>query len=118
MIEILVAKVFITRNLAHLAHLKTKSYAQHMALGSFYDSIIDDIDAIVECYQGCFGLINIPELPSAKLPKDIVDYLEKEVVWIGANRKEIAQNVEAVENLLDNLSGTYFSTIYKLKNLS
>ena len=118
MIEELIARVFNTRGIAHLAHLKTKSYAQHMALGSFYEGIISDVDSIVEVYQGIFGLVGISYLPEIKLPKDICKYLEDEVAWIGTNRSKIAKNIPAIENLVDGLSATYFSTIYKLKNLS
>ena len=57
MIEELIAKVFAAREAAHLEHWRTKSYAQHQALGEFYDTIIDQIDELVECYQGNFGLI-------------------------------------------------------------
>ena len=69
MINVLVARVFAARNLAHLEHWKTKSYAQHMALNSFYDDVVDDIDSIVETYQGAFGLIKVPMLPEADAPK-------------------------------------------------
>lgn len=41
MIARLIAILFLSREVAHRAHLNTKSYAQHMALGSFYDDIID-----------------------------------------------------------------------------
>ena len=44
MIEELIAKVFEARNAAHLEHWRTKSYAEHQALGDFYDGIIDIVD--------------------------------------------------------------------------
>ena len=118
MIEILVAKVFATRNAVHLAHWKTKSYAQHEALGDFYDSLVGDIDAIVEMYQGAFGLVSLPELPALIPPKDIVKHLDEEVKWIADNQKACCKGVSAISNLIDNLTGSYFTTIYKLKNLS
>ena len=37
MIEELVSKVFSARNASHLAHWATKSYAEHQALGAFYE---------------------------------------------------------------------------------
>lgn len=40
MIEDLVARVFKTRNQAHLSHWKTKSFAEHQALGGVYLSTI------------------------------------------------------------------------------
>ena len=61
MIEQLISRVFYARNLAHFDHWRTKSYAQHKALGKFYDEIIEALDALVEAHQGLNGLIgNIP----------------------------------------------------------
>ena len=77
MINVLVARVFAARNLAHLEHWKTKSYAQHKALNEFYDGIISGIDRIVETYQGAFGLIKVPMLPEADAPKDFLAFLQK-----------------------------------------
>lgn len=118
MIEVLVARVFSARNVAHLAHLRTKSYAQHMALGGFYEDVVGQIDKIVEVYQVCFGIVEIPELPAATYPKNIIGYLEKEAEWISNNRTKVAKGVTAIENLIDGLSEIYFGTLCKLKNLS
>lgn len=52
MIEQLVSRVFSTRNAAHLRHWSTQSYAEHVALGDFYDGVIDALDALVEARQG------------------------------------------------------------------
>ena len=118
MIEVLVARTFAARNIAHLEHWKTKSYAQHMAMNDFYDGVIDDVDAIVEAYQGAFSLISVPMLPEISAPKSIIKFLEDEMKWIADNRSEIAKGISAIENLVDGLSDTYLKTLYKLKNLS
>ena len=121
MIEQLISPVFYTRNSAHLQHWKVKgpgSYAQHAALGSFYDGLIDKIDSIVEVYQGYFDLIAlVPPRPGALLPNDIVKHLSEDCDWIMENREEIAQDNSAVENLVDELLALYMSTLYKLRNL-
>ena len=117
MIEILIARVFNTRNLAHLAHWRTKSFSEHMALGDFYDAIVGQLEEIVECYQGSNGLIKIPELPAALFQKDMVKYLEEELGWILENMKEMSKD-DSVENLIQTLAASYQRTIYKLKNLS
>ena len=46
--EKLISLLFLARDLAHREHLRTDSFAQHMALGEFYDEIIDNADAIAE----------------------------------------------------------------------
>lgn len=117
MIEELVCRVFSTRNAAHLAHWKSKSYSQHMALGSFYDDVIEEIDTIVEVYQGNFGLIGDVEI-DCKGPADITKRLREDAGWIAVNRAKISKGLTPVDNLIDGLLETYFQTIYKLQNLA
>lgn len=116
MIEELIAKVFAAREAAHLEHWRTKSYAQHQALGEFYDGVIEQIDELVECYQGNFGLIG--EVKPARSEGNILSLLSRDVGWIGKNREKIAGGVDALENIVDGISALYLKTIYKLENLS
>lgn len=117
MIKDLINRVFALRDAAHLAHWNTKSYAQHVALGDFYDSVIDKLDAIVEAYQGHYGLVGKVTLDAA-MRGDIIDHIGKEGAWIAKNREEIAQGNEMLVNMLDDLSALYSTTYYKLRNLS
>lgn len=117
MIEELVSRVFTARNLAHLAHWKTKSYSQHMALGDFYDSIIDALDEIVECYQGEFKLIGNVPLNSAPTMANITQYIKGECEWLDKNRDAISQGDSSIGNLVDSLHAIYQRTLYKLVNL-
>jgi hypothetical protein len=48
----LVMRCFHSRTAAHVLHLKSKSYSEHMALHDFYDEIVDLTDAFAEMYQG------------------------------------------------------------------
>ena len=117
MIENLVAKVFAARNATHLEHWRTGSYAQHVALGDFYDEIIDLIDKLVEAYQGSFGKIGAVKL-TIEEETDCVRCLTADVAWIAKHRNEIAQEVDALENIVDEITGLYLKTLYKLENLS
>ena len=117
MIEQLVAKVFATRNAVHLAHWETGSYAQHVALGDFYDGLIGRIDTIVEMYQGAFGKLGNVKAEDVS-SSSIMDHIGEEANWIEEHRSEIAGDVCAIENQIDELAGLYLSTFYKLKNLS
>lgn len=111
MIEELIQRVFKERNAAHVAHWKTDNGEQHRALGAFYDEVVTKLDALVEARQGMFGLVKTPA------PKDFVQQLEEEVLWIGKNRAKIAGDIPALENMVDDLTSTYLSTLYKLKHL-
>lgn len=118
MIEELIAKTFASRNTAHLAHWRTKSYAEHVALGDFYDGVIDIVDDLVECYQGNFGIIGeVPDVEQAH-NGDCCKLLSADVAWIAKNRSKIAKNVASLENIVDELTGLYLKTLYKLENLS
>lgn len=118
MIEQLIAKVFEARNAAHLEHWRTKSYAKHQALGGFYEGVIDIVDSLVECYQGNFGIIG--KVPDVKQThnEDCAACLNEQVAWIAKNRSKIAQEVDSLENIVDELTSLYLKTIYKLENLS
>lgn len=119
MIDELIHRAFCSRNAAHLAHWRTKSYAQHVALNAFYDDIVDATDKLVEAYMGASGrVIDEIEIPSLKPVKDILKHLSEEASWISENRNEIAGDVPALENIVDEITGLYLSTIYKLKQLS
>ena len=116
MIEQLISRVFYARNLAHYEHWRTKSYAQHKALGKFYDGVIEALDALIEAYQGLNGLIG--SIPSPTDTKgDSLKILKADAEWIEANHEEISGGNRAVANLIDNVTGIYLSTIYKLENL-
>lgn len=119
MIEQLISRVFHTRNLSHWNHWRAKgdgSYAKHQALGSFYDDVIDALDALVEGYQGAFQLVG--KIPAPEKPKtEILSLLESDAEWIEENHEKICQGNRAVANLLDGLTSVYLSAIYKLRNL-
>lgn len=119
MIEQLIARVFYARNLAHFEHWRAKgdgSFAKHMALGEFYDGVIDALDALVEAYQGAFELIgNIP-VPDTTA-SDVLKLLEADADWIEDHHEKVCKGNRAVANLIDGVTGQYLSTIYKLRNL-
>jgi len=119
MIEQLISRVFYARNLTHFEHWRAKgegSFAKHMALGEFYDGVIDAIDPLVEAYQGAYDLIGA--IPAPKdMPRDSLKCLEADAEWIEENHEKICKGNRAVANLIDTLTGVYLSAIYKLRNL-
>lgn len=113
MIDKLITRVFKARNAAHAEHWTTKSFAQHEALGEFYEDIIAALDKYVEAHQGTFGQMK-------KAPEQVPDtaaLLRDEMIWLIEHRSEIAKNVPALENVLDEMSAVYMKTLYKIENL-
>lgn len=116
MIEDLVARVFATRNAVHLQHWASYSYAEHQALGAFYKDIIEEIDSIVEMYQGAFGKIKKVPLARPVSIDDIKEHIASEAKWIEGNREEICRGIRALENAVDGLSGLYMQTYFLLRD--
>ena len=113
MIKDLITKSFKTRNTAHANHWTTDSYAQHKALGSFYQDLIDALDKYVEAYQGTFGqLEQVPDQVD-----DIIKTLREEMIWLNNNRSNLSKNIPALENILDEMVALYMKTLYKLESM-
>lgn len=120
MIGRLIAVLFLSRDLAHREHLRTTSYSQHMALGTFYDSVIDLADSLAEAYQGRHGIIDdIPLLKDEGTKSaDPVVMLEKHLSWVEKTRYTAVEKTDtALQNIIDEIVSLYLSTLYKLKNL-
>lgn len=112
-----ISNSFAVRDAAHFAHLSTRSYAQHVALGSFYEALLPIVDKYAEV---CIGLDQeIPTYPKVK-PLDyddplelLTDYLEH----IQAHSRKDARGNQALMNILAELEELTAQTIYKMKFL-
>jgi hypothetical protein len=102
---------------AHIMHFQTRSFSQHMALGEFYDEIIDLVDAVAEAYQGKYGIITGYNADVFTLPKgEPVGYLQDLSSFVATNR-DFCDDSE-IQNLIDSVADQIDSTMYKLKFLS
>ena len=111
--------LFLGRDVAHSVHLNTRSFSKHMALNTFYDSIIDHADAFAEAYQGRHGLIGGITLQSSKKTANVTEFLEDQLEDIEKYRYEICgKDDSALQNLIDGIVKLYLSTLYRLKFLS
>lgn len=113
--ERLIEILLTDRTVAHAAHLRTGSYAAHMALGGFYDAVGGHADAIAEAYQGRYlRLLNVNAV-AAETPDDMVAYLQGRAQEIERVRYEASSHQETtIQNLIDDALATYYSAIYKL----
>lgn len=62
----------------HMTHLKTESFAAHMALGGFYEELPDLVDGIAEQYQGVTEkLLDFPTVNVAPINtvEDAINYM-------------------------------------------
>jgi len=114
-----VGTLFLARDVAHSVHLNTRSFSKHMALNTFYDSIIDPADAFAEAYQGRHGLIGPISLMTAKKTTNIIEFLESSLADVEEMRYKVAKKEDtSLQQLIDNIVELYLTTLYKLKFLA
>ena len=102
---------------AHILHFRTKSYAQHMALGSFYEELPGLVDGLVESIQGLTGeLVTFPVDYFAPA-ETALDELEDLKEYIKENRKTLPDDSE-IQNLVDEIADLVNTTYYQLKFLA
>jgi DNA-binding ferritin-like protein len=120
MIGRLVGTLFLAREYAHRAHLRVTgpgSYAKHVALGEFYNGIIENADSLTEAYQGRHDIIEIPYLPMVdeedpvKALEQLLDDVEK-IRYDAIDKKDTA-----LQNIVDESVATFLSALYKLRKL-
>ena len=114
-----VGTLFLARDVAHSTHLNTRSFAKHSALNEFYDEVIELADKFAEAYQGKYGLIVTISIMSAKKTNNIVEFLEGQVDELMEMRyKVVDKDCTPIQNIIDEIFGLYYSTLYKLKFLA
>lgn len=110
--------LFLARDVAHSAHLSTRSFAKHNALGGFYHDIIGLADKFAETYQGKNGLIGGIALQSSKASANVTEFLQAQVAEIlDVRYKVVDKDCTALQNIIDEILGLYYSTLYKLRFL-
>jgi hypothetical protein len=110
-----VSVLFHSATVTHFMHLQTKSFAQHMALGEYYDAIVELADKWAEAYQGCYDIItNYPK--DFHLATDPVKYLTQIKDFVDDIRKDLPSESQ-LQNIVDEIADQIDSTLYKLRFL-
>jgi hypothetical protein len=106
-----------SRNQAHVFHLQSPSFAQHMALQSYYEGIIPLIDGLVESFQGRYGILRGYAIsPLIKEDDSTLQYFEALCKFVYSIRETIPQDTY-IQNQIDEVVELIESTKYKLKFL-
>jgi len=115
---IFVSALLHSSTAAHFLHLSTKSYAEHKALGSYYEDILDLVDSYAETFQGHFGIIPINAyIDDFKVQKDAKAYVKGLLKFAQGMREELPDDPD-LTNIHDEIVGLIAATLYKLENLS
>ena len=101
---------------AHLLHWMTNSYAEHKALGKYYEAIPKLVDQLAEAYMGRYGQFtgfpNDYYLPA----DDPVEYMEG-IKYFVQDSREIMPDDSEIQNLIDEIAQLIDSTLFKLRFL-
>ena len=115
---IFVSALLHSSTAAHFLHLSTKSYAEHKALGTYYNDILDLADSYAETFQGHYGIIPINAyIDDFKVQKDAKVYVKGLLKFAQGMREELPDDPD-LTNIHDEIVGLIAATLYKLENLS
>jgi hypothetical protein len=93
----------------HIAHLQTTSFAEHKALGAYYDSILDLTDSFTEKYFGRNKRVEFV-IPESK-NMDAVAHMKDMQKMIEAERGNYSSDLQ---NIMDEMLGLVHETMYLL----
>ena len=108
--------MFMSRTYAHMAHLKTGSYAKHVALNGFYDGIVDFADALAEGGQGLWGKLEIPFVDMKGNVEDPITTLEAHLTMLKRLGKGCSEPY--LDNIFQEIEAHYRKTLYLLRELA
>lgn len=120
------SKIFESREMAHMFHLKTQgdgSFAQHLALQDYYEgdnSILGLIDSLVEVYQGQYNLVegwdNIDK--QSKISEEPLQYFIEVAEFVKRTRYSAISKEDAhIQAIIDEILNVIYKLIYKLRFL-
>jgi hypothetical protein len=101
--------LFQSRNSMHIAHLQTTSFAEHKALGAYYDNILDLTDKFSEVYFGRFKRVEIV-IPESKL-LSASEHLKEMQQLIEGERNNYTSELQ---NIMDEMLALVNKTLYLL----
>ena len=113
--EYLIA-LFEARTAAHMMHLASTSYSQHMALGDFYSGLDGLIDRLAEVYQGDDGLIQWGTVRSTISTSDAKALMIRLHELTETERAKFAEDPH-IQNIMDEVTSLVDQTAYKLRFL-
>ena len=111
-----IIQCFAVRTSAHLLHLSSTSYAQHIALNEFYDALLGLTDQYAEVYMGLEGQIKSWPGPATVERKDPIVLLED---FLESVQAEVADDIDsqALTNILAEMEALTAQSLYKLRSL-
>lgn len=104
-----IGTLFQSRDMMHIAHLQTTSFAEHKALNGYYDGILDLTDKFSEVYFGRNKRVEIV-IPESK-NMDAVTHLKELQKTLDSERTNFSSELQ---NIVDEMLGLVNQTLYLL----
>jgi len=98
----------------HILHWQTKSYAEHQALGTFYQELPELVDTLAEVIMGKYDITF--EFKDSYYTPAATGKAELEALkdYVSEERKEIPQDSE-IQNEVDNIANLINQTLFLLR---
>jgi len=118
------SKIFESREMAHIYHLQLRgnvgSFAQHEALGAYYEGVVEILDELIEVYQGQYGIVegyNIID-PDQTGESEPLQYFTKVVDFLKESRYTLLNEGDPhYQAIIDEIINLLYRLIYKLRFL-
>ena len=99
----------------HIFHNQTKVYSEHVALGGYYDDVLDIIDRIAETYTALYGEIEgYTSMPYRDYvsKEETINYFKALYQYVQDNRSIFKESF--IQNIVDELSELIAQTLFRL----
>jgi hypothetical protein len=101
--------LFQSRDIMHIAHLQTTSFAEHKALNNYYDNILELTDSFTEKYFGRNKRVEFT-IPESK-NMEAVAHMKVMQKLIEDERSNYSSDLQ---NIMDEMIGLVNETLYLL----
>lgn len=100
----------------HILHLRSRNYAEHKALQTYYEELPDLVDTLAEQIQGLNQELLDYDYEYYRPEETALEELQSVYQYVTQQRKGMPDNT-SVQNTIDAIEELIQSTIYKLKFL-
>jgi hypothetical protein len=98
----------------HILHWQSKSYAEHQALGAFYEALPAKVDELVEAIQGRYD--STIEFPATyHTPADTGKRELHELSEYFEEKRKVLPDDSEIQNIVDEIQALIDSTLYLLR---
>jgi len=117
------AKLLALNAQIRVLHWQTKSFAEHTALGGFYDSLTWNTDKLIESLQGNIGTITMPEkIEQVFYNMDTIESFFGDLLSYGEmvltdikNLQPLVAGMDDVKVILDDIQQAASKLVYLLR---